>query len=152
MSETSGLDQPPGKRYRTVREIMHRDFVTVAADDTLEEALSIMRLARLRHLPVERDGFLVGILSYRDLQDRVLARPGKPPEPETRSLAGLAVEQAMMDSPYVISPETALETAASRICRLRIGCLPVVERSAHGPQLVGLVTESDLLRAAYPES
>ena len=29
--------------------------------------------------------------------------------------------------------------------------LPVVESSDRGPQLVGLVTESDLLRAAYPE-
>ena len=150
MSETLSAPGPPGEKPRTVREIMHRDFVSVAADETLDEALSIMRLARLRHLPVERDGYLVGILSYRDLQDQALARQTDRSKPEERELGGLAVEQAMMDSPYVISPETPLSIAASRIYRLRIGCLPVVERSDRGPQLVGLVTESDLLRAAYP--
>ena len=33
--------------------------------------------------------------------------------------------------------------------RLQIGCLPVVEATPEGPRLVGLLTESDLLRAAY---
>ena len=58
----------------------------------------------------------------------------------------------MLDSPYVVTPETPLRVAASRMARLGIGCLPVVEPGEHGGRLVGLVTESDLLRAAFPGS
>ena len=65
------------RRPDRVRQIMRRDFVTVSVHDSLDEAISIMRLARLRHLAVERDGVLVGLLSYRDLQDRALARLGR---------------------------------------------------------------------------
>jgi acetoin utilization protein AcuB len=128
---------------------MHRNFVTVPAHESLREALSIMRLARLRHLLVEREGLLVGILSYRDLQDQTLARLEEAPAPGRSDVHSVAVEEAMMDSPYVVTPETPLHEAASRICQLRIGCLPVVERTDAGAELVGLVTESDLLRAAY---
>jgi CBS domain-containing protein len=50
--------------------------------------------------------------------------------------------------------ETALESttlgaAARRMLRLKIDCLPVVRAGSNGPALVGLLTESDLLRAAY---
>ncbi len=128
---------------------MRRDFVTVPAGETLSDALGTMRLARLRHLLVERDGRLAGILSYRDLQDRELDRlsdagPGS-------AGPSVIVEQAMMASPYVVTPDTPLATAASRMCQLRVGCLPVVTPDASGGHLVGILTESDLLDAAYAE-
>ncbi|MDJ0867333.1 MAG: CBS domain-containing protein [Myxococcota bacterium] len=129
---------------------MRRDFVAVPAGEPLAEALGTMRLARLRHLLVERDGKLAGILSYRDLQDlelERLARDGPAGAPRTP----VAVEEAMMASPYVVTPETPLASAASRMCQLRVGCLPVVSPGASGGELVGIVTESDLLDAAYAE-
>ncbi len=52
----------------------------------------------------------------------------------------------------VMTADASLAAAASRICHLNIGCLPVVERTSRGPRLLGVVTESDLLRAAYPVS
>jgi CBS domain-containing protein len=128
---------------------MRRDFVTVSVHDSLDEAISIMRLARLRHLAVERDGVLVGLLSYRDLQDRALARLECGRLEPTPDNCGLAVEQAMLEAPYVVEPDTPLHEAATRICHLRVGCLPVVESDEDGVHLVGLVTELDLLRAAY---
>jgi CBS domain-containing protein len=135
---------------RSVREIMRREFVTVSGGERLDEALRIMRMGRLRHLLVERDGQLVGILSYRDLQDRVLSHfeesvgePGKP-------LQEFEVSDAMVDSPYCLTPDASLTEAATRLVHLRVGCLPVVERAGGKAELVGIVTESDLLRAAYP--
>ena len=128
---------------------MRREFVTVSADESLLEALRIMQLARLRHLLVERDGALAGVLSYRDLQNRAIEQLDRSSEPLETSMHALTVEEAMMDSPYVVTPDTSTRLAASRLCHLRIGCLPVVEEQPEGHRLVGILTESDLLRAAY---
>ena len=122
--------------------------MTVPAGETLADALGTMRLARLRHLLVERDGQLAGILSYRDLQDRELDRLSGEAAPGSPG-ASVVVEQAMMASPYVVTPDTPLATAASRMCQLRVGCLPVVTPDSSGGHLVGILTESDLLDAAY---
>jgi CBS domain-containing protein len=138
---------PRSRVRRQVREVMRRDFVTVPAHASLGEAIRIMRLARMRHLLVERNGVLVGLLSYRDLQDRALEDRSRDPAPLGRP--DVAVEAAMVDSPYAVSPDAPLSDAASRMCRFRVGCLPVVEASDAGPRLVGLLTEADLLQAAY---
>jgi len=132
---------------------MRRDFVTVRVDESLSEALGIMRMARLRHLVVERSGQLVGVLSYRDLQDLEIQRlKGDPTADPVGPPHSLAVEEAMLDSPYVVDPDTPLHVAASRMTGLGVGCLPVVEADEEGGRLVGLLTESDLLRAAFSGS
>lgn len=125
---------------------MRRHFVTVQARENVHEALQIMRLGRLRHLMVERDGVLVGLLSYRSLQDQTIDEfQHRGSDSRERDLLSLAVESAMIESPSVLAPEDSIHAAATRLCGLGVGCLPVVE-DAH---LVGLVTETDLLRAAY---
>lgn len=147
---SQGLPSLEPERPRTVAELMRRQFVTVAPDASLLEAHQIMRLARLRHLPVARDGMLVGVLSYRDVQEEILDQLG-PEGTKTYEelLASIAVNQAMIPFPWTVTPETDLAEAATRLYRLRVGCLPVAEPSEEGPRLVGLITESDLLRAAY---
>jgi len=129
---------------------MRGDFVTVDAQEDLLEALSIMRLGRLRHLLVEQDGHLVGILSYRDLQEREIQRLQGDGQKSPRERSGGRVGLAMETSPFAVDPRTSLTTAASRMADLRIGCLPVVESDGLRVRLVGVITEVDLLRAAYP--
>jgi CBS domain-containing protein len=120
-----------------VQQIMRRDFVRAEPDEPLEAARQTMRLARLRHLPVTRGDELVGILSYRDLLERW-----------DRAVAGAAsVADAMRKAPLlVVGPEASLGEAAACMCRYGYGCLPVTSRDG---ALLGLVTETDLLRAAY---
>jgi CBS domain-containing protein len=45
--------------------------------------------------------------------------------------------------------ETSLAEAVALMADAAIGCVPIVEASDAGPRLIGLVVESDLLRAAY---
>jgi CBS domain-containing protein len=59
------------------------------------------------------------------------------------------VAKAMRSKPYAVTPDTRLCDAAARLCSLRLGCLPVVERTDVRPALVGIITEVDLLLAAY---
>jgi CBS domain-containing protein len=132
------------RRARVVGQLMRREFISIAPDESLVEARQIMRLARLRHLPVVRDGALVGLLTYRDLLEFLFADAA--PGPATD---GLRVEAVMARLPHSVSPEKSLAYAASRLWQLHLGCLPVVEPDANGGRLVGLITEVDLLRAAY---
>ena len=133
-----------------VRSRMRRDFVTLRVTDSLAEALSVMRLARLRHVPIESEGVLAGLLSYRQLQDfaidRLRANGSAPPE---QTLDRITVASAMLEVPIVLDPDDGLGDAADQICQLGMGCLPVVEQHAGEARLVGLITESDLLLVAF---
>jgi CBS domain-containing protein len=129
---------------------MRREFITVSPEDSLLEAHQLMRMARLRHLIVVREGLLAGILSYRDVQEQALAQLESHRGEDRMSLLGaIAVADAMAAPAYFVTPETPIADAAIRLHHLRLGCLPAVEVRPEGARLVGLITESDLLLAAY---
>jgi CBS domain-containing protein len=50
-----------------VRDVMQREVATLKANGSLGLAEDIMRLGRIRHLPVGSAGVVVGIVSQRDL-------------------------------------------------------------------------------------
>ena len=130
-----------------VFDIMRRHFVTADPSDGLPEAHQTMRLARLRYLMVTQDDRLVGLLSYRDLVEWLLSDSTfRSPSPSA------TVAEAMVRAPFVATPSTTLAEAAGRLCHYRLGCLPVVEEGeAHyeTPRVLGVVTETDLLRVAF---
>jgi CBS domain-containing protein len=129
---------------------MLRDVVTAPRGVSLSEAEALMRSAHLRHLVVVDEGILVGLVSHREVLGACLATlRGKLGAGGTEALGTVTIEHLVHTEPLLIAPEGSLETAASRMLALRIGCLPVTTHSAEGPRLIGLVTEAGLLRAAY---
>ena len=52
---------------RPVSEVMTGGVVTCSPGDTIESLMSLMTEKRIRHLPVVRDGGLVGIVSIGDV-------------------------------------------------------------------------------------
>lgn len=128
---------------------MRRRFVSVAPDQTLEALADLMRFSRVRHLPVVSDGILVGLLSYRDVIETAFDRLLASSRSAKHAVQDLVAQQLMRRVTQTAEPHEPLKEAAMRMLALRLGCLPVVEPTSLGPKLVGLVTESDLLRAAY---
>jgi CBS domain-containing membrane protein len=129
---------------------MRERVVTVAPDETLLEAQRIMQLARIRHLPVVEAGVLVGVLSDRDVLAASLASVEDADIRERiEQLSTIPVEQAMTRHPETVSPEWSLGEASLRMLRLRISCLPVVDEDKDQPKLLGLLTLTDLVEAAY---
>jgi acetoin utilization protein AcuB len=130
-----------------VFDIMRRHFITAAPGDGLPEVHQTMRLARLRHLMVAQEERLMGIVSYRDLVEWMMTdSAARSPQPTA------TVAEAMVRSPFVATPSTTLAEAAGRLCHYRVGCLPVVEEGEatyETPRMLGLITETDLLRAAF---
>jgi CBS domain-containing protein len=129
---------------RRVRDVMSSDVTTLDMNDQLTIADDIMKLGRIRHLPVlDGDGLLVGILSQRDLFRGALARNlGYGEHAQNKLLGILRVKEVMTNDPATIAPDAPLTEAAKRMTEQKIGCLLVVEKDA----LVGILTEGDFVR------
>ena len=131
----------------TVSDIMQPSPMTVRADDGMDMTEDLMSLARVRHLPVLDGERLVGVVSLRDLLAYSLTR-ALDFEPRERRvfLKSVDVREAMSRRLITVGPNASQAEAAALMLRNRIGCLPVVDPDG---ALVGIVTETDLLRAAY---
>jgi CBS domain-containing protein len=125
-----------------VKDVMVKEVATLDVNDELSLANDIMRLGRIRHLPVVDGGRLVGIISERDLFKRSLAQALGYASEDTRDLMKtLKIKDVMVTGVITIPPETELCEATKIMVEEKIGCLPVVQDN----RLVGLVTETDIL-------
>jgi CBS domain-containing membrane protein len=134
-------------RRRTVSEVMRREVVTLQSKETLDLTQDLMNLARVRHLPVLDQDRLVGIVSHRDLLAASLTNALDFDKTSRRSfLHSVEVAEVMRREVVTIGPDATLADAARILVRRQIGCLPVVDS---GGSLIGLVTETDLVSAAF---
>lgn len=138
---------------RLVRDVMTRAPITIDPEAPVETALAVMREREIRHLPVVDDGGrLVGIVTDRDVRSAIFG----PALPEylsseqrarlrslTVPLANVRVRDMMTWGAVTIDLEAPVAQAAAVMAQGRFGSLPVVD----GDRLVGIVTESDVLKA-----
>lgn len=125
-----------------VKDIMVKEVAILDVNDELSLANDIMRLGRIRHLPVVDGPRLVGIISERDLFRSSLAQALGYGTKATRDLMKtLRIKDIMVSQVITVSPETDLKDAVRLMVDKKIGCLPVTEDD----RLVGLITETDIL-------
>jgi CBS domain-containing protein len=126
---------PPAAAQATrVDEVMTRRLVTIGPEQDLVFAHSLMLWSNVRHLPVLKNGDLVGILSDRDLLHDMAER-ATDPNPT-------AVVADVMTTPVeTAGPDEDLGMAAARMAVKRIDCLPVID----GGKLIGIVSTTDVL-------
>jgi CBS domain-containing protein len=130
---------------RLVADVMTRDPVTLHEEDSLAGAASTFLDRRIRHLPVVDGRRLVGLVTERDLlrvSGSALSREPVAAVREARRREETFIAAVMRRDVETVSPATRVADAARCLAEQRIGCLPVVD---HG-ELVGIVTETDLLR------
>jgi acetoin utilization protein AcuB len=127
-----------------VDALMTAHPITVPPTTSVLEARALMATRQIRHLLVEARDRLVGIVTDRDIRLNL-------PSPATslsvwelnHLLAKLTVEQVMTRSVVTIDPIHDARDAARIMVERKIGALPVVADD----RLVGILTETDLLRA-----
>jgi len=127
-----------------VRDIMTIRCITAPATMPVLEARQLMLEKRIRHLLVTDGPKLLGIVTDRDIRLNL-------PSPATSLsvweinylLARMTLASVMTKN--VVTVESAREAteAAQVMLDHKIGALPVVDRG----HLVGIITETDLLRA-----
>ncbi|MCJ8500006.1 CBS domain-containing protein [Desulfatitalea alkaliphila] len=116
-----------------IRSLMVPAPITVSTRQTVQEALELMKVNGIRHLPVVDDQqHLQGLLTLADLKQALIPS----------MISDFTLADMMIKHPITVSPEEDVETAARLIYKHKIGGLPVVQ----GQRLVGIITESDLLR------
>ena len=128
---------------KTVSEVMTTEVTTLDRNDTLQLAQDIMTLGRVRHFPAIEDGQVVGVMSQRDLYKASLGSVMKYGAKAQREfLDTIAVKEVMQYPPITIAPHASVKEAARLMLEEKIGCLPVLD----GAKLVGIVTETDMLK------
>ena len=128
-----------------IQDIMTISCITAPPQMPVLEARQMMLEKRIRHLLVTEGTKLVGIVTDRDVRLNL-------PSPATSLsvweinylLARMTLANVMSKSVVTISPAQDAREAAQLMLDRKIGALPVV---GNGQQLVGIITETDLLRA-----
>src|ERR1051326_3454281 len=115
-----------------VEELMTRDVVTAAPDQTLQQAARAMCDLDIGVLPVGEDDRLVGMITDRDIAVRAVAF-GK--GPETRVGEGMSREVK-----YCFCDEDIMDVSCN-MADIQLRRLPVVNRDK---RLVGILTLADI--------
>ena len=127
-----------------VRDLMTTNPITVGPETPVLDARQLMIDKRFRHVLIADGPKLLGIVTDRDIRLNL-------PSPATSLsvweinylLARLTVASVMTKSLVTVSPRQDTRDAARLMLDHKIGALPVVD----GGELVGIITETDLLRA-----
>ena len=122
---------------------MQKGLVTISASERLSTVEDIMTMGHVRHMPVVQGGQLVGVVSERDLLRASLSALSEHRDEERRAFLNVVeIARVMSTPPIVVDPEALIEEAAMTMADKKIGCLPVLD----GDELVGMLTETDVLR------
>jgi signal-transduction protein with cAMP-binding, CBS, and nucleotidyltransferase domain len=118
-----------------VTELMTRDVIdTIGEDGSVADAARRMRERKRGCLIVTARGKPVGILTERDLVQRVIA--------EGRSPEKTKVSEVMSSPAITVGPEALVSDAATIMLQNRIRRLPVVE----GTDVLGMLTVTDFAK------
>lgn len=116
-----------------VENLMERVPVTCAPDDTVQHAAALMRDRRISSLCVCDEKKLAGIVTTRDLSNKVLADALPVATP---------VRAVMTPDPLTLPPTAIGSDVLHAMMEYRIGHIPIVDAD----RLVGIVTQTDLTR------
>ncbi len=115
-----------------VRSWMVTEVITASPEDTVEEAIQLMRRFSIRHIPVVENGKLVGLVTESNLRAYLSSEKLQ-----------LPLKEVMILNPITVDPDTSIDEAAKIIYKYKIGGLPVVSNG----KLIGIITITDILEA-----
>jgi acetoin utilization protein AcuB len=117
-----------------IKSLMISDPVTVTENASIQQAIELMKDKGFRHLPiVSKDMKLKGLVTLADLKQGLIPA----------MVGDVSLKDLMISDPITVGPDDDLETAARLIYEHKISGMPVVKSK----KLVGIITESDILRA-----
>jgi acetoin utilization protein AcuB len=127
-----------------VREFMTREPTTLRDDALLREAVQLVMVRRIRHIPVvDAQGRLVGIITDRDVKRSLPSQLSAIASEEYELiLDGTPVSRVMTREPHTVTADARVEEAVEKLLSAKVGGLPVIE----GGRLTGIFTERDALR------
>ncbi len=125
-------------RFWHLEQVMTNTLYTVEEDDIVDFATHMMTWKHIGHIPVEKDGKLVGLIN----KDTIISYTA---EHHDKDLSQLPVKAIMLTDLVTASPDMLVVDAIRLILDSNISCLPVVAQG----RLVGIVTEHDFVRISH---
>jgi CBS domain-containing protein len=117
-----------------VEDVMVQDVVTIDVNATVKKAVEIMNKEEIGCLIVTKQEKAVGIVTERDMLNRVLA--------QSRDIEKTRVVEIMSSPLIVADPKMSLEEAARLMFKMKVKKLAVTSNGS----LVGLLTLTDIAR------
>jgi len=122
-----------------VREVMHSPAIATTVDASVKDVAIELSFHRFSGLPVDdRNGHVIGIITEADIVRGIM---------EGKNLAEVSVEQLMTRNPYRVKDTDQVMEVVELLTDHRIVRVPVVRDG----RLIGIVSRSDLIRAALHE-
>ena len=102
-----------------ISDLMIPDPITITANASITDALELMKLNSIRHLPVvSRGNILRGFVTLADLKQGLIPS----------MVADLSLSDLMIRDPIAVEPDDDIEIAALLIYKHKIGGMPVVKK------------------------
>jgi acetoin utilization protein AcuB len=123
-----------------VEEIMKTNVVTLSPTNLIEDAMHLMETKNIRHIPIiNEDTQLVGIVTLSDIRDAApsIFRANEHLEDLQRPIDSIMKKDVITGHPLDF-----VEEIAAVFYDHKISCIPITNNG----KLVGIVTETDLLR------
>ena len=119
----------------SVEEYTTPNPITAKEEASVDELASLMKEHGIRHLPITRDGKVVGVVSERDLKVVIGL--------DFKEKAQVRAADIMAKDPVTVSAEASLDEVAFEMSKCKIGSVIVNENN----QLLGIFTVTDALNA-----
>lgn len=117
-----------------INSLMIPNPITITENSSISEAIELMKVNSIRHLPVvSRGKKLKGFITLADLKQGLIPS----------MLGDVSLADLIVRNPIKVDPDDDIEIAAQLIYKHKIGGMPVVKND----KLVGIITETDILRA-----
>jgi len=127
-----------------VKNWMSKKIITVDVNDSMQDAMKLLKEHEIRMLPVMKKDKLVGVITDRDLK-RASASDATTLEIHELLflLTKVKVKDLMTKDPITVPPDFTVEETAQVLLNNKISGAPVVDSSG---DVVGTITQTDLFQ------
>jgi len=106
-----------------INSLMIPDPITITENSSISEAIELMKVNSIRHLPVVSKGKkLKGFITLADLKQGLIPS----------MLTDVSLADLIVRNPIKVDPDDDIEIAAQLIYKHKIGGMPVVKNDAGG--------------------
>ena len=122
-----------------IKDIMNLEPFILYEEDSISNASEFMKKEKIRNFPVvDKNSTLIGLITLREIITALSNDKKK-----------TTVKDVMIKEVTAVEPDTPLKGAIEIMLINKFGCLPVVNKER---KLIGIVTETDLLKTLYDVS
>ena len=127
-----------------VKHWMNKQVITIDANDSMNDAIRLLKKHDIKMLPVMKQGKLVGIVTDRDLKRSSASDATSLEIHELLYLISkIKVKDVMTKNPITVPLDYTIEETAEVLLKHKISGVPVID---HDGNIVGTITQNDIFR------